>query len=101
MIIFFKKIKEKHVTVKISNYKDVKIARIFPIINSQCLIKVITLYSKYTKLEMFYIKEISDRKEKYYTSYNFCYTVKKEEEEKKLRTSKRNRESGCNLADIS
>lgn len=100
MIIFFKKIKEKHVTVKISNYKDVKIARIFPIINSQCLIKI-TLYSKYTKLEMFYIKEISDRKEKYYTSYNFCYTAKKEEEEKKLRTSKRNTESGCNLADIS
>lgn len=54
MIIFFKKNqKEKKsiLLVKISNYKDE--CPYFPIINSQCLIKVITLYSKYTKLEMF------------------------------------------------
>lgn len=49
---------------------------------------------------MFYIKEIKDRKEKYYTSYNFCYIVKKEEE-KKIKRPVKETESGCNLADIS
>lgn len=65
---------------------------------------VLTLYSKYTKQEMFYIKGISDRKEKYYKSYNFWYTKSKKKKEQKARTSKRRnreREIGCNSADTS
>lgn len=55
---------------------------------------VLTLYSKYTKQEMFYIKDISARKEKYYKSYNFWYTKSKKKKQGPVKEGTERERSG-------